>query len=184
MSDRASKALAEACLPGDLRTYDAISKRNNVPLSTLHHRACGRPSKEDKARGQLYLNPSQEKGLARYAKLMFELGNPVRIKFLSSIAFSMRQRSMTDETIKPPGKNWAQGFQKRHPDIIRSRRVRPMPWERHENNIEAIGPRILLLDGTMPALNPGITTLRSAWSGSSACLIPKLENKLTRSRGY
>lgn len=240
MSDRASKALAEACLPGDLRTYDAISKRNNVPLSTLHHRACGRPSKEDKARGQQYLNPSQEKGLARYAKLMSELGNPVRIKFLSSIAFSMRKRSTSDETINPPGKNWAQGFQKRHPEIIRSRRVRPMPWERHENNIydkithwfevigkvlqgpairpenvynmdetgvmlcmlgsvkvlvgkddlrdyrgagvkrtmvtaiecisangrsllpEAIGPRILPLDGIMPVLNPGITILRSA----------------------
>ena len=35
MSDRASKALAEASLPGEPRTYRARSKRSGVPLSTL-----------------------------------------------------------------------------------------------------------------------------------------------------
>ena len=35
MSDRASEALAEAALLGEPRTYDAISKRSEVPLSTL-----------------------------------------------------------------------------------------------------------------------------------------------------
>jgi hypothetical protein len=35
---------------------------------------------------------------------------------------------------KPPGKNWPRGFQKRHP-ALKSRRVRAMAWERHENNI-------------------------------------------------
>jgi hypothetical protein len=43
MSDRASKALAEAGLPGEPRTYDAISKRSEVPPSTLYHRDHGRP---------------------------------------------------------------------------------------------------------------------------------------------
>jgi hypothetical protein len=55
MSDRASEALAEAVLPGEPRTYDAISKRSEVPLSTLHHRANGRRSKEQKAQSQQYL---------------------------------------------------------------------------------------------------------------------------------
>ena len=41
MSDRASKALAEASLPGEPRTYDATSKRSGVPLSTLSFRAIG-----------------------------------------------------------------------------------------------------------------------------------------------
>ena len=36
MSDRASKALAEASLPGEPRTYDARSKRSGVPLTTLY----------------------------------------------------------------------------------------------------------------------------------------------------
>ena len=48
MSDRASEALAEGFMLGEPRTYDAISKQRNVPLSTLHHRAQGRRSKEQK----------------------------------------------------------------------------------------------------------------------------------------
>jgi DDE superfamily endonuclease len=41
-------------------------------------------------------------------KLMSDLGNPVRIKFIPSLAFSIaRQRSTTVKAIKPPGKNWA-----------------------------------------------------------------------------
>jgi hypothetical protein len=39
MSDRASEALAEGFLPAEPRTYAAISKRRNVPLTTLYHRA-------------------------------------------------------------------------------------------------------------------------------------------------
>jgi hypothetical protein len=66
---------------------------------------------------------------------MADLGNPVRIKFLPSLAFSIaRQRSTTQKATKPPNKNWAQAFQKRHP-ALKSQRVRAMAWERHENNI-------------------------------------------------
>jgi len=38
MNDRASKALADASLPGEPRIYDAMSKRSGVPLITLYHR--------------------------------------------------------------------------------------------------------------------------------------------------
>jgi hypothetical protein len=135
MSDRASKALAEARLAGDLRTYDAISKSSNVPLTTLHHRARGRRPKKEKDQSQQYLTPSEEKGLERYIKLMSDLGIHVRIKFLPSLAFNIaRQRSITEKSIKPPGKNWPQGFQKRHPGLM-SRRLRPLDWQRHEDNI-------------------------------------------------
>jgi Tc5 transposase DNA-binding domain len=135
MSDRASKALAEASLPGEPRTYDATSKRSGVPLSTLYHRDHGRPSREAKAQGQQYLTPPEEKALEKYLKLMADLGNPVRIKCLPSLAFSIaRRRSTTQKATKPPNKNWAQAFQKRHP-ALKSRRVRAMAWERHENNI-------------------------------------------------
>jgi hypothetical protein len=80
MSDRASEALAEAFLPGEPRTYDAISKRSKVPLSTLHHRAHGRRSKEQKAQSQQYLTPSKEKALKKFLILMSDLENPVQIK--------------------------------------------------------------------------------------------------------
>ena len=94
MSDRASKALAEASLPGEPRTYDAISKWSGVPLSTLLYRAHGQRSREEKAKGQQYLTPSEEKALEKNLKLMADLGNPVRIKYLPALAFSIaRQRS-------------------------------------------------------------------------------------------
>jgi len=135
MSDRASEALAEGFLPGEPRTYDAISKRQKVPLSTLHHRAHMRRSKEQKAQSQQYLTPSEEKALEKFLKLISDLGNPVRIKFVPLLAFSIaRQRSTTRKAIKPPGKNWALGFSKRHP-ALKSRRVRAIDWKRHENNI-------------------------------------------------
>ena len=134
MSDHASKALAEPSLPGEPRTYDAISKRSGVPLTTLYYHNHGRRSKEEKAQSQQYLTPSEEKALEKYLKLIADLGNPVRIKFLPALAFSIaRQRSMNKAT-KPPGKNWPRGFQKRHL-ALKSRRVRAMAWERHENNI-------------------------------------------------
>ena len=64
-----------------------------------------------------------------------DLGNQIRTKFLPSLAFSIaRQRSLTDRAIKPPGKNWAHAFEKRHP-ALESRRVRAIDWTRHENNI-------------------------------------------------
>jgi hypothetical protein len=48
MSDRASRALAEEILLGEPRTYNVISKRSNVPISTLNHRVQGRRSREAK----------------------------------------------------------------------------------------------------------------------------------------
>jgi hypothetical protein len=48
MSDRASKALTKGFLPGERQVYDVISNREDVPLSTLNHRALGRGSKEQR----------------------------------------------------------------------------------------------------------------------------------------
>jgi hypothetical protein len=106
MSDRASKALVEASLPGEPRTYDAISKRSGVPSSTLYYRDHGRRSREEKAQGQQYLTPSEEKALEKYMKQMADLGNPVRIKYIPSLAFSIaRQRSTANKATKAPHKN-------------------------------------------------------------------------------
>jgi hypothetical protein len=77
MSDRASKALAEASLLGEPQTYNARSKRSGVPLTTLYYRDHRRPSREEKAQGQQYLTPLEEKALKKYLKLMADLGNPI-----------------------------------------------------------------------------------------------------------
>jgi hypothetical protein len=89
MSNRASKALAEAFLPGEPRTYNARSKRSKVSLTTLYYRDHRQRLREAKAKGQLYLTPSEEKALEKYLKLIANLGNPVRIKFLLALAFSI-----------------------------------------------------------------------------------------------
>ena len=70
MSDRASKALIEASLPGEPRIYDARLKRSGVPLTTLYYRDHRRRSREEKAEGQLYLTPSEEKALRRVAEAL------------------------------------------------------------------------------------------------------------------
>jgi hypothetical protein len=134
MSDRASKALAETSLLGEPQAYDARSKRSGVPLTTLYYRDHRRPSREAKAEGQLYLTPSEEKALEKYLKLIADLGNPMRIKCLPALAFSIARQRLTNKAAKPPGKNWPRGFQKRHP-ALKSRRMRAIAWERHKNNI-------------------------------------------------
>ncbi|EUC27166.1 hypothetical protein COCCADRAFT_112407, partial [Bipolaris zeicola 26-R-13] len=51
------------------------------------------------------------------------------------LAFSIaRRRSTSIKLIKPPGKNWAQAFEKRHKEL-KARKVRAIDWNRHENDI-------------------------------------------------
>src|SRR5438045_60884 len=117
MSDCASKALAEASLPADPQTYNARSKCSGVPLTTLYYHDHGQPSREAKAEGQLYLTPLEEKALEKYLKLMADLGNPVRIKCLPALTFSIAHKCSTNKATKPLGKNWPRGFQKHHPAL-------------------------------------------------------------------
>ncbi|OCK92307.1 uncharacterized protein K441DRAFT_190422 [Cenococcum geophilum 1.58] len=125
--DRASQVLADGLPEGVPTTYANLSEWGQVPYSTIYHRARGRPSKEDKARSQQYLTPTEEKALAQYLKQSADLGNPVPIKHLRLLAFCIRrQRSAADaadEAIKPPGKNWPKAFEKRNP-VLKARKVK------------------------------------------------------------
>jgi hypothetical protein len=118
--------------------------RNDEPVpsqpskSTLWRHARGKPTRKDKAAGQQYLTPCEEKAVLEYALRMYKYGFPIPVKFLGSIAHIIkRQRSSAfqilaaDEGIRPPGKNWSQGFRKRHPELV-ARRVRPLDWARHD----------------------------------------------------
>jgi len=132
--NRASQVLAQGLPPGVRRTYAALAERGDVPLSSLHHRDKGRRSKEEKAQSQQYLNPEEEKALVKFLLLMYNLGQPVRIKFIPSLAFSVARQRSTNKPIKSPGKNWARAFEKRHLEL-KARRVRAIDWKRHGNNI-------------------------------------------------
>jgi hypothetical protein len=133
--DRASQVLAEGLPAGEPLTYVALSEWGNVARSTLYHSARGRRSKEDKARSQQYLTPSEEKAFVKYLLQLSDHGYPVRMKHLCSYTFIIaRGRSTTDTAIKPPGKNWPKAFVDRYPEL-QSRRVKAVDWNRHDNNI-------------------------------------------------
>lgn len=133
--DRASQVLAQGLCFNERRTYAALAERGEVPLTTVWHRAHGRPSKEDKAQRQQYLTPSEEKALVNFLLRRADLGCPVRVKFLPSLAFSISRRpTTTDGAIEPPNKNWPQAFERRHPGL-KLRRVRAMDWNRNDKDI-------------------------------------------------
>src|SRR6266480_2553311 len=133
--DAASRALAEGLEPTEPRTYVALSKRHDVPRTTLWNRAHGILSIEEKANRQQYLTPSAEKALVKYLLRMSDNGYPIAVKYLRSLAFIIaRQRSTINETINPPGKNWPQAFHKRHPEL-KSKKVKAIDWNRHDRSI-------------------------------------------------
>jgi hypothetical protein len=132
--DRASKALTEAP-PNDERTWAARADATGIALTTLYNRWRGRPSIEQKAQAQQYLTVEEEKALVTFLLLMSSFGQPVRIKYIPSLAFSIaRRQSPATRPNKSPGKNWAQAFGKRHSEL-KSKRVRSIDWKRHEIHI-------------------------------------------------
>jgi hypothetical protein len=132
--DRASQVLAQGVPPGVPKSYRALADHGNVPHSTLHHRARGRPSMEEKARGQQYLKPYEEDVVVKYLLQMSNLGQPIQMKFIPFIAFRVtRHRPTADRPLKPPGRNWTKALEKRHPELI-ARRVKALDWKRHEKN--------------------------------------------------
>lgn len=78
MSDRASQVLAQGVPPGVPKSYRALADHGGVPHSTLHHRARGRRSIEQKAESQRYLTPLEENAVVKFLLQMSDLGQPVR----------------------------------------------------------------------------------------------------------
>jgi hypothetical protein len=112
----------------------------NLPRTTQWYRRHGRPSRQDKAARQQYLSPSEEQALAEFMLHMAHTRRPLPIKSLRMLAQTIRrqrcstfQTSLGDE-VPPPGKNWPQGFYKRHPEL-RARRTKAIDRQRHDDNI-------------------------------------------------
>ena len=131
VSDRASQVLAQGLPPSLPKSFRTLADHGDVPRTTLQHRARGRRSLRDKAESQQYLTASEEKALVKFLIQQDTLGRPVRVKYVGSIAFSLaRQRSPIDRLCKPPGKNWAQLFYKRHADVLKASKSAVLDWNR------------------------------------------------------
>src|SRR5215469_9836255 len=115
--DQASHVLTQGLPPGVRRTYAALAEHGQVALSTLHHRARGRRSREEKDQSQQYFTPSEEKAIVKFLLQMSDLGQPVRIKYIPSLAFSIASQRSTNKPPKPPGRNWVRSFLRRHPAL-------------------------------------------------------------------
>jgi hypothetical protein len=122
--------------PGVPKSYRALADHHgNVSHSTLHHRARGRPSREEKAQDQQYLQPYKEEVVVKYLLKMSNLGYLIRMKFIPSLAYSVtRHRPTTERPLKAPGHNWAKALEKRHL-ILLAQRLKALDWNCHEKNI-------------------------------------------------
>lgn len=86
-----------------------------------------------KAQSQQYLTVEEEKALSAFLLLTSRFGQPVRIKHIPSLACNIACRR-SNKLVKPPGKNWTQAFEKRHPEL-KAQRVRLIDWKRHKTHI-------------------------------------------------
>ncbi|KAJ5150803.1 uncharacterized protein N7482_010055 [Penicillium canariense] len=99
------------------RSSYPIRSRLTGIASTLRQRANNKPSIADKAANQQYLTQREEQALVEYVLRLADNGYLLPVKFLRSVALIVvRRRSsnfqITDPglEIRPPGKNWPQGF--------------------------------------------------------------------------
>ncbi|PZD39774.1 DDE-1 domain containing protein [Pyrenophora tritici-repentis] len=131
----ASQVLAQADpidVPADWASL--VETEEEIPYHTRYYRKRGRPSMKEKAQGQQYLTPPEEKALVAFILRMGAVGTPIRVKYIPALAFCIASRRATNRPSEPPKKNWPQAFRRRHPQL-KSRNNRPMPWERHDNSI-------------------------------------------------
>jgi hypothetical protein len=122
--DAAGAVLATLRYSTEHERYTASSKSSRVPASTLWHREHGRPSRREVAAQKQYLTPHEEKALADYVLRMAERGYPAPVKLLRHLAWAIaRRRSSTfqiltnNDGLRPPDKNWPQGFYKHYPQL-------------------------------------------------------------------
>ncbi|KAF2264638.1 hypothetical protein CC78DRAFT_616558 [Lojkania enalia] len=87
--DTPSRVLAQGVPPDVPLSYRALADHSEVPCSTLHHRAHGRRSMEEKTQSQQYLTAWEEEALVKFHPHMSDLGHPVRIKFISLLVYRL-----------------------------------------------------------------------------------------------
>jgi hypothetical protein len=133
--DSASKALALELPPGVPDTYANRAEHGKARLfyalspcsrTTLSRREKSEPT---------VAHPAEKKALNKFLLYMSDLGQPIQVEYIASLAFSIaRHRPVATWPPKPPGRNWGREFEKRNP-ILKARRVSALDWERRPNNI-------------------------------------------------
>lgn len=66
----------------------------------------------------------------KFVLQMAEFGQDVRIKHLTSLAFTVARQRTKNIPLDAPGKGWPQGFTKRNPDLI-AKRNQALDWKRY-----------------------------------------------------
>ncbi|PVH91472.1 hypothetical protein DM02DRAFT_477092, partial [Periconia macrospinosa] len=115
--DKASQALAQGVPDGVPQSYRALADYSG-----------------EKAKSQRYLREYEEAALVQYLLQLSDLGRPVRLKYIPSLAFCITRQRITDRPPKPPHEGWTKHLEQRYPEL-KARRVRALEWNRHENNI-------------------------------------------------
>jgi len=138
--DPAAEALQRRARSGKVN-YKALSESTGVPISTLWHRNHGRASVQERATHHQYLTPQEEKALVKYLLDMLRKGYSLPVKASRTLAHEIALRRTSnfqtvpdDGEIRPPGKNWAQAFHRRHPEL-KAARMKAVNWERDDSHI-------------------------------------------------
>ena len=64
-----------------------VETEEETPYHIRYCRKRGRPSMKEKAKGQQYLTPPEEKALVAFILRMGAVRTPVRVKYISTLAF-------------------------------------------------------------------------------------------------
>jgi hypothetical protein len=88
--DPASKMLAQTASIDVPANWPALAETEEViSYHTEHYRKRGRLSMKEKAQGQQYLTPPEEKALVAFILRMSVVGTPIRVKHIPALAFCM-----------------------------------------------------------------------------------------------
>ena len=102
----ASQVLAQTDpidMPADQASL--VETEEEIPYYTRYYRKRGRPSMKEKAQGQQYLTPPEEKALVAFILRMGAVGTPIRVKYIPALAFCIASRRATKRPSEPPKKN-------------------------------------------------------------------------------
>jgi hypothetical protein len=115
----AKRALKDARKSGAKLSIREAAQQFKCNKDTLRRRMQGAVSKSAAHRHQMLLKPTEEETLHHYLVTMADLGTPVTPNRTRTRANNiMLQR---DPASKRPGRAWAEGFERRHPEIITAR---------------------------------------------------------------
>jgi hypothetical protein len=104
--EEAIQAAIDAFKSGRARSLRAAASELGVALSTVCHRAGGRPTQRIARSDQQALTPEQEDSLAQYCRDISFWGFPLRVCHLKELADVLAGRCL--------GSNWTSRFVKRH----------------------------------------------------------------------